>query len=164
MSVFIYPPTTYNEWLNAFNHFKELELTEDDANILRQGKLENDPYVVNLFQKQLVGFLNFAISNKLKRFNKDINFMIEINDYIGISKIMKKLKKDLLNLTFYKYLEFVGKETRNNFSNQICAELIKYFKDLALYFEINGRSNKEYVNVLYDMNKLSFGEIFKVSE
>ena len=33
---------------------KEYDMTEDDANILRQGKLERDSRIVGLFQNQLV--------------------------------------------------------------------------------------------------------------
>ena len=164
MQAFIYPPTTYNEWLQAFEYFKEYEMTEDDANILRQGKLENDSSIIGLFQNQLVSYLNFTMSKKLKKFNKDINFMIEVNDFIGISRLLKKLKNDFVNLTFYQNLEFVRFETRKQLSDQICQELKKYFKDLSLFFELNGRVNREYVNVLYDMKKLAFGEIFKVGD
>ena len=164
MQAFIYPPTTYNEWLQAFEYFKAYARTADAANILRHGKLESASYILGLFQNQLVSYLNFTMSKKLKKFNKDINFMIEVNDFIGISRLLKKLKNDFVNLTFYQNLEFVRFETRKQLSDQICQELKKYFKDLSLFFELNGRVNREYVNVLYDMKKLAFGEIFKVGD
>lgn len=164
MAAFIYPPQTYSEWLKTFEYFKEYELTEEDASILRQGVLEVDTYIVNLFQNQLVAFLNFVISKKLKKFNKELNFMIEVNDFIGISRLLKKLKIDFINLTFYHNLTFVKKETREELSLQLNNEMTKYFKDLSLFFEINGQTNREYINVLYDMKKLALFEIFKVSE
>lgn len=164
MGYSLYPPTTYSEWLKAFEYFKEYDMTEDDANILRQGKLERDSRIVGLFQNQLVSYVNHTMGHKLKKFNRDLNFMIEVNDFIGILRLLKKLKKDFINLTFYKHLEFVRPETRNEFSNQISIELSKYFKDLSLFFEINGRSNRVYLDILYEIKKMKISEIFKVSE
>ncbi len=164
MSQFIYPPTTYAEWIKTFDFFKEYDIQEEDTSILRQGKLEKDSYITSLFQNQLISFLNYVISRKLKKFNKELNFMIEVNDFIGISRLLRKIKDDFVNLTFYQNLEFVSRQTIIDLSEQITNEMSKYFKDLSLFFEINGQTNREYVNVLYDMKKLAFFEIFKVSE
>lgn len=164
MSNFKVPPTTYKEWLNDFEACLKSWPTKEDSDILMQGRLENDPYIINVFQNQLVSFLAEAIRQRLIRFQRDFNFMSEINDFIGMEMYLTRLKADLLNLRFYMYLKFIRLEAIKHISNDICLSLANYFKDLSFSIEINFKGSQECVNVLYIIKKLEFSKIFEVSE
>ena len=105
-------------------------MTEDDANILRQGKLENDSYIIGLFQNQLVSYLNFTMSKKLKKFNKD----------------MQKW------LPFLKYEKVYGDSNKNSFFNS-------WFLDLEQLMLIvqESNSNEELLARLRDTKCVTMG-------
>ncbi|MEG2117179.1 MAG: hypothetical protein RRZ69_05825, partial [Clostridia bacterium] len=110
----------YQDWLKYYEKIQENNVINvSDYEILSNGEMIDAEFSLQNFVQETNKFLENMISARLVATQKEIQKLLEFNDYSNMKNVISKLENDFKNLTFYKGLNFISDTIKTQYDNSI---------------------------------------------
>jgi hypothetical protein len=129
----VVPPSTLQEWLDCFDYMKTNKIDQDFLDQIENGSFEYDEKIKEHFQGHLVDTVNFLLEKYAKRFSRELNYSLELNDFADTYTLFLIFKRDISNCLFFNNLEFLRDEVRQELHQDIKNKMTDYWQDVILF-------------------------------
>ncbi len=151
------PPSTYGEWLNAFDYLKSKSSVDDKViQRISKGSLRGNDKVHASFQVQLIETINKMIDLRVRKFRNDINRCIELNELSDIPALFLNLKNEIRKCFFFSQLDFVVEDIRNELQQSIEKQISVFWEETTkfLHEQAMEYSNSELEDALFHIGRM----------
>jgi hypothetical protein len=151
------PPQSYQDWLNCFEIIIENNLGAENLKIIKAGKLTGGPEVLLLFQRQLAVMLNVLLGQKIIKFTKQLNQLLECNESESIIILFKRFNKDLRDCLFFVDLQFIPEAEKTQLAQSVSGQLREFQQKVIKYLKLSAKKNNDY-DLFYTLRQIKLVE------
>jgi hypothetical protein len=125
-------PVTYSDWLNCFEQLKTGTRIEFEFfTHLYQGRVPCDLTMQKSFEEQLIATINIMLNNRIRKFNKELNFLLNCNETYEVFLTFERLNKSFDECLFFNELRNLNKTFMSELHQSIEKEIYRFW-DLAV--------------------------------
>lgn len=114
-------PTTYAEWLNCFDRFRDEQFEEEVIVAMKNGTIEWQSGVAERFTKSLFDLIDYKIEFIMKSMN--MKFSKQLKSKLEIENALLHTRRSLKKLLIFSSMESIPKDLRK--------KIKKYIEDTA---------------------------------
>lgn len=150
------PPSTYSEWLSCFSYMKSQHFDYTYTDHLIKGSLEGNEQVMLHFQNQLICLMNVLLEKKTRRFVKNMNHLLEVNELDNLTLLFRRFKREIDNCLFFTKLEFLSPNVKLQLKEAFMQEAAKFLDNVINHLKIQSAQNNipELEDALYQLRRI----------
>lgn len=130
------PPSSYPEWLACFAYLRgSIPLDRQATELMKSGTFVCTGVMAAAFQEQLVATINAMLTGRIRRFIRELNLAIELNEFEDICRLFVRLSSAANGCLFFESLSFLSEAFRQQLSDSVKRQFRKCWDTAVAFLE-----------------------------
>lgn len=150
-------PDTYGDWLTCFESLKKGTRVEYEYfTHIHKGKVPSDLTLQKIFEQQLIDTINVMLNNRIKKFNKELNFLLSFNETLEVVRLFYRLNQSFSDCLFFHELTPLNTSFKVELHQSIETEVKRFWQFTLnqLHKESVQVGNHELEAIVFEVKKI----------
>ncbi|MBQ7353411.1 MAG: hypothetical protein IJW54_05335 [Clostridia bacterium] len=135
-------PSSYSDWIRAFENIKSYPLSQDSYYELELGRLDTYSSMSHPFNSMLTDTINVVLNRCIDSFSRELDMCLSFNEIDNIELVFSHLKTNVRRVFFFERLGFLPDSVKNELSEKIKEQMSAFWNTVVNHLTKEAMNNQ----------------------